>query len=174
MTTIKKSRHKEITPEIKNGFGLALTELGKSEPAPKRRKDTVTSLIVSHRYQIMDLLSKGFTVEQIVEQLAKINLEISTDIIRSTLRKTDEYGNRIVKAKGKKTVKSVARSSKKPQVETIPEVQAVANKPDVISSAPEKEKPVDAPYRPFVEAQSINAHEEPKKRRGPVTIDDDL
>lgn len=201
---MKNNRSKKvITDDIRNNFFKMLDDFASSEPDQKRKKDSATSLIIERRAQIVELIEKGYAVEQIILGMAKINLEISASTLRSTLRTTNEAGNRIGNSKGKgvvrKTVKSASRSTKTPPgklaealtidtqeelkgaareiiAEADPEVQIVAQSDVVVSkvSLAVPDKPIDAPYRPFTEAQANEIHEEPKKRRGPVKIDADL
>lgn len=161
MAIIKKRGSKEITKHIKDNFSLMLAELSKLEPVPKLKRDSATSLICEHRSQIKDLLDKGYSAEQIVNQLAKINLNIEPETIRITLRNTDEQGNRIVKAK-----KSITR----PRKTSI----KVSGKTSVNTGATAPEKQQVRLKNELVTAQTVEQSDEPKKMRSPVTIDEDL
>lgn len=108
-------RRKDITIDIEENFGRILEELLETEIVQKPKKKTSTDLIIAHRATIQALLDKGHSFEQIRDQLAKINLIISTDTIRAVLRKTDKDGNRIIKAPtGKKTKGSTTTRKNKP------------------------------------------------------------
>ncbi|WP_262966417.1 hypothetical protein [Methylobacter psychrophilus] len=159
MTIIKKRGSKEITKYIKDNFGLMLTELSKSEPAVKNKRDSATSLICGHRSQIKALLDRGFTAEQIVIQLAKINLNIEPETIRIVMRTTDNEGNRIVKnikprSKSRKTSIKVPGNASVYSGATTPEMQ---------------KKP---PGNGLDDTES--QQDDSKIKRYPITIDDDL
>ncbi len=112
---MKNNRAKKvITDDIKNSFIKMLADLDNAEPDPIRKKDSATSLIIENRAQIVRLIEKGYAVEQIILNMAKIKLEISANTLRATLRNTDEEGNRIGTAKAKVKGKGSARKTSKP------------------------------------------------------------
>lgn len=117
-TEINRGR-KDITIDIEENFGRILDELLESELVQKSKKKSSTDLIIAHRAKIQALLDKGHSFEQIRDQLAKINLNISTDTIRTVLRNTDKDGNRIIKSSPKKKSKGAAA----PRKEATPEKQ---------------------------------------------------
>ncbi len=112
MKTETKKGRKEITAEIEDNFGRVLEELLETEIVQKPKKKSSTDLIIAHRAKIQALLDKGHSFEQIRDQLAKINLIISTDTIRTVLRNTDKNGNRIIKPSTGKKVKSSTATRK--------------------------------------------------------------
>ncbi len=168
--TIKKRGRKNISSEMKSGFGAALAGLTLLEPKPRIKKDSATDLIIAHRSEISGLIDLGFSVEQIVGQLAKIiNLEITSKTILKALRTNDDNKSKVRKI-GKQTVQGVKKPADKP-VETAPVPDV---KPESVTVEAPVNKPVDAPYRPYVEAPEEDQNVEPKKRRGPIVVDDEL
>lgn len=178
---MKNNRAKKvITDDIENNFLKMLADLDNTAPDPIRKKKSATSLIIENRAQIVRLIEKGYAVEQIILNMAKIKLEISASTLRSTLRTTDEEGNRIgttrVKVKSKNGSKTTARSSKPPSEKPQGTASGVAQ--ETVSEAPEilitaipavdvsntsgtaRDKPVDALDKIFVEAPKVDTQEE--------------
>ncbi len=112
-----KRGNKALTTDIEINFEAALNELWNMEPIQKAKKITATSLIIKHRVKIQELLAKGFDIEQVVNQLAKIGLVLTKNTILGTLRNIDKDGNRIVKKV--KHRKSTVKTTTDPEILTV-------------------------------------------------------
>ena len=117
MTIAKKRGGKVITKDIENNFGLILHDLSELEPIPKSIKKSATSLIIEHHQEIKALLDRGFSAEQIVQQLSRINLDLTPETLRTVIRNTDDNGNRITNKK--KPCNSKRKPIVKPQDNAI-------------------------------------------------------
>lgn len=159
MTIAKKRGGKVITKDIENSFGSILNELSELEPIPKSIKKSATSLIIEHHEEIKALLDRGFSAEQIVQQLSRINLDLSPETLRTVIRNTDEKGNRIVKKQ--KPVIRRRRSSL--NVFRTAHLNAGKTTQENLNDA-QKDNQTEMTIEPS----------EKHKKRSPITIDEDL
>lgn len=139
MTITKKRGGKVITKDIENSFGSILKELSELEPIPKSIKKSATSLIIEHHEEIKALLDRGFSAEQIVKQLSRINLDLSPETLRTVIRNTDDNGNRIIRNKKP----SIGERNRKPTVKS--QVDATSNSLPVSTENPIKTVEMEAP-----------------------------
>lgn len=159
MTITKKRGGKVITKDIENSFSLILNELSELEPIPKSIKKSATSLIIKHHEEIKALLDRGFSAEQIVKQLSRINLDLSPETLRTVIRNTDDKGNRIAKKQ-----KSASRRHRTPTNSSCTT--------HLHEGRSTPEKPNDAQE----DNQTPMTREPSEKhtKRSPITIDEDL
>jgi IS30 family transposase len=160
MTIVKKRGGKAITSHIENSFGLILKDLSELEPVPKPTKKSATSLIIEYHKEIKELLNRGFSAEQIVNELsARINLDLSPETLRTVIRNTDDKGNRITK-KQKSTSRRQRTSTNAPSTTHLNGAPTTPENPN--DEQEENQTPITI------------VPSEKHKKRSPITIDEDL